>query len=275
MKITKNGKYYLYSKDGTKKLGGPYDTESEVWARERQVQYFKRQGKVAMNEKLAKILRMGDIEDRMGFYFNDRQEPTVRRMIGQEYANSFSLRHPVLTGLPTLGIAPAIAKERAINNVVRGVARKDAKARDMFRKHIDKIRQQRILEYKLETQRRKADALPNAVQAAGSAYIQGQMLKKQSSLKSHLVATGVGAAATIGGGLYLDKKLNPNKGKMQVTFGARRSPVEKIANYLDTYFTYPRREYDSPRGKTIYVPRRIEEHPLPVAQERFTQTEAI
>lgn len=48
MKVERDSKYYLYSKDGTKKLGGPYDTEAEVWKRERQVQYFKRQGKTAM-----------------------------------------------------------------------------------------------------------------------------------------------------------------------------------------------------------------------------------
>lgn len=51
MKVERDGKYYLYSKDGTKKLGGPYDTEEEVWKRERQVQYFKRQGKTAMLKK--------------------------------------------------------------------------------------------------------------------------------------------------------------------------------------------------------------------------------
>jgi hypothetical protein len=39
----KKGKYYLYSQDGSKKLGGPYNTRSAATARERQVTYFKNQ----------------------------------------------------------------------------------------------------------------------------------------------------------------------------------------------------------------------------------------
>lgn len=36
-----NGKYELRSKDGSKRLGGPYDTKEEAEKRERQVEYFK------------------------------------------------------------------------------------------------------------------------------------------------------------------------------------------------------------------------------------------
>lgn len=41
MIVQKEGKYFLYSKDGSKKLGGPYDTREGTVKRERQVQYFK------------------------------------------------------------------------------------------------------------------------------------------------------------------------------------------------------------------------------------------
>ncbi|MGH7268463.1 MAG: hypothetical protein ACREMB_26900 [Candidatus Rokuibacteriota bacterium] len=37
--------YVLYSKDGSRKLGGPYTTRAEAVKRERQVQFFKRAGK--------------------------------------------------------------------------------------------------------------------------------------------------------------------------------------------------------------------------------------
>lgn len=37
----KGGKYYLYSKDGRKRLGGPYTTRAAAEKREREVQYFK------------------------------------------------------------------------------------------------------------------------------------------------------------------------------------------------------------------------------------------
>jgi hypothetical protein len=36
--------YVLYSKDGSKKLGGPYATRAEAEARERQVLAFKAMG---------------------------------------------------------------------------------------------------------------------------------------------------------------------------------------------------------------------------------------
>ncbi|MCX8009083.1 MAG: hypothetical protein N3A54_05300 [Patescibacteria group bacterium] len=39
--IQKGGKYYLYSKDGSRKLGGPYRTKEQANKRERQVQFFK------------------------------------------------------------------------------------------------------------------------------------------------------------------------------------------------------------------------------------------
>ena len=37
MKKKVNGKWHLYSKDGEKHLGGPYDSEKQVNERERQV----------------------------------------------------------------------------------------------------------------------------------------------------------------------------------------------------------------------------------------------
>ena len=45
MKRKINGQWYLYSKDGTRKLGGPYKSESAVKLREQQVNYFKHKGK--------------------------------------------------------------------------------------------------------------------------------------------------------------------------------------------------------------------------------------
>jgi hypothetical protein len=39
--------YVLYSKDGARKLGGPYRTRDEALRRERQVQFFKHSKKRA------------------------------------------------------------------------------------------------------------------------------------------------------------------------------------------------------------------------------------
>ena len=43
--VKKKGKYYLYSKDGAKKLGGPYDNKADANKRERQIWFFKHKGK--------------------------------------------------------------------------------------------------------------------------------------------------------------------------------------------------------------------------------------
>lgn len=38
-------KYYVFSEDGTKHLGGPYDTEEEAKKRLAQIEYFKKNKK--------------------------------------------------------------------------------------------------------------------------------------------------------------------------------------------------------------------------------------
>ena len=52
MIVQKDNKWYLYSKDGKKKLGGPYKTKKEAEDREKQVIYFKNKDKRDMNEEM-------------------------------------------------------------------------------------------------------------------------------------------------------------------------------------------------------------------------------
>lgn len=68
-----------------------------------------------------KIARLGidEVEDTLGVYLNDKTELQARDLINSQYAQSFALRHPVLTGIPTLGIAPAISYGRAMNKITR------------------------------------------------------------------------------------------------------------------------------------------------------------
>jgi len=47
----RNGKWYLYTADGSKKLGGPYTSRAQAVKREKQVQYFKHKGESAMAKK--------------------------------------------------------------------------------------------------------------------------------------------------------------------------------------------------------------------------------
>ena len=53
-----NGKWNLFSKDGTKHLGGPYSSREEAVKRERQVEFFKHQhadGGIVTEDKMTGV----------------------------------------------------------------------------------------------------------------------------------------------------------------------------------------------------------------------------
>lgn len=75
-------------------------------------------------EKMA--LDIGDLEESLGIYLSDRQEEVARDLIAKEKVKSFALRHPILTGISTLGIAPMIAHNRAGGNVIRSMSKTDS-----------------------------------------------------------------------------------------------------------------------------------------------------
>lgn len=59
MIVSKPDGYYLYSKDGNKKLGGPYPSRDGAIKREKQVQYFKSQkGAAFIRKRASKLLDM-------------------------------------------------------------------------------------------------------------------------------------------------------------------------------------------------------------------------
>ena len=74
-------------------------------------------------EKQAGILDQSDIEKAMNLYIPDEFEPLTNTQIAGETAKSTALQHPWLTGIPTLGIWPAIAKAKAIENIKASIMR--------------------------------------------------------------------------------------------------------------------------------------------------------
>jgi hypothetical protein len=117
-----------------------------------------------LKEKLAK-LRVSDIEDVLDMYLPDKEETKVRKLIKERMAKSFSLRHPVLTGIPTLGIAPAVAKQNAIRKIVRRMARGSSKLRNQMETN-------RRLRHKERLESIKADQPTRAASALGSSGVQ-------------------------------------------------------------------------------------------------------
>lgn len=45
--VERDGKWYVYNHDGTKKLAGPYDSRKKALKRLREIEYFKHQGAIA------------------------------------------------------------------------------------------------------------------------------------------------------------------------------------------------------------------------------------
>jgi len=98
-------------------------------------------------EKNAAFYDVSDLEDELGTYFPDELEEKARAIIANQKRKSFGLRHPVIAGIPTLGIWPGISKDNAIDSAVRSLARA----------HPD------LAQAKKELQaRRRAEALENA-----------------------------------------------------------------------------------------------------------------
>jgi len=97
--------------------------------------------------KHAVFFGMDDVEDALGTYIDDAREPQVRELIDRELQGPFSLRHPVLTGIPTFGIAPQIARNRATDSVIRNLARSDQEYRQTIlnrKQHLENLALQKL-----------------------------------------------------------------------------------------------------------------------------------
>lgn len=159
-------------------------------------------------EKAAAIkeakLRVSDVEDDIGTYLSDKDETKVRRLIKEREGKSFALRHPLLTGIPTLGIAPAVAKSNAKEIIIRRMARDDAKLRDKMEKLKRQRRADALEEFRLDTERDKANQASRAAGALGKSGVEIAALMAASKMKKEGSATTVSALRHASGALYTD-----------------------------------------------------------------------
>lgn len=126
-------------------------------------------------EKVAKYLDISDIEDAIGTYANDEYEPMIRGAITKAENSSLPLRHPILTGIPTLGIAPAVAKNNAIDKITRQLARRDVGIANSVQDRRDKIEQRALRQQELAVKRDEANRYRNAVNAGASALLKARL----------------------------------------------------------------------------------------------------
>lgn len=92
--------------------------------------------------KCAKVLNIRDIESELGRYLSDTEESNIRKKITLQEKKRYPLRHPILTGVPTLGLSPAISKATAVREIITSMARGSTQ----YRKELaDNTRQKEII----------------------------------------------------------------------------------------------------------------------------------
>jgi hypothetical protein len=119
------------------------------------MKYFE---KVADLDKSAKI-SVEDVEDKLHMYLNDRDENIARSLIEAETKKSLGVRHPVLTGIPTLGIWPSIAKSKALGEISRTMRKADPSLNKAYHKVTKELRADELEEIRARSLERAMNNL--------------------------------------------------------------------------------------------------------------------
>lgn len=127
-------------------------------------------------KKSARIFEMDDVENEMGMYFNDSLEPYVRKAVNAQYDKRFVLRHPWLTGIPTLGIAPAISKANATEEVKRQLVRKNSGIMNEYKAYRQQVYDRYQEAQRMQIEKDKANQLRYATENLGNAYLGGKLI---------------------------------------------------------------------------------------------------
>lgn len=127
--------------------------------------------------KVAK-LRVKDIEDDLGFVLDRTEEKKVRENFKDQLSRSFTLRHPILTGIPTLGIAPAIAKKRALARSKRRLLRDSPYLRKKVHRHSVGLPIEDLESYAHKTDRIRAHQGERTAKSLGQSAIAALLLHR-------------------------------------------------------------------------------------------------
>ena len=112
-------------------------------------------------------LNVDDLEDRLGVLLQDPEEEVVRGLMQEQTAKRFPLRHPYATGIPTLGIAPAVSKGRAEKEIIRRLLRSNPGLAARKKVQDDEDYARAMDEERLAIKRLKAAQPTSAINAAG------------------------------------------------------------------------------------------------------------
>jgi hypothetical protein len=134
----------------------------------------KKHIKLAYMLKEARQLGLKDVENVLSRYAGDDvflggdDAALAEEKLDKAKSESFSLRHPYLTGLPTLGIASTRAKVKALEKIFRGMMRDSESVRNAVNKIKADAYDKYLKERELQVESDKANKGKNTVRAAGS-----------------------------------------------------------------------------------------------------------
>jgi len=98
--------------------------------------YSDRIYKSAAN-KLAKF-DVEKVEDYSDLIIPTKLEPEAKQLIKREIAKKYILRHPWVTGIPTLGLAPVIQKGVSSQRIVKALAKSHPELMDAVERAKDR-----------------------------------------------------------------------------------------------------------------------------------------
>jgi len=112
-----------------------------------------------------------DVEKDIGVYLPDEVEDMVRNEVQKQIESRFAVRHPILAGIPTLGIAPSISKGRALEEIRHKLLRSYPSLAEMARQTAQQEFERELAKQQVEQPERFAHAL-------ATAYVGGKLLDR-------------------------------------------------------------------------------------------------
>lgn len=121
--------------------------------------------------KSARFLELDDVEAALhpgpgSMYLSGNDRMMAEQLIERERGKRLGLRHPVLTGIPTLGLWPAASKASALEKIKRDLLRDNESLRGSWNIERDKQHQREVEERRLQIESDRANAARNTLLAA-------------------------------------------------------------------------------------------------------------
>ena len=126
--------------------------------------------------KEASFFDVDDIEDELGITLRGKDLEHAKAEVKKRNSKSFALRHPWLTGIPTLGIWPGISHGRATDKTVRSLKRRSKGMEKAHSKFRAAKRKKREDDYEAQTRRAKSTEMSRSAAHLGTAYLYGKAM---------------------------------------------------------------------------------------------------